>query len=363
MKQLPGPGRANNNKMRIGIYLNKYSDWLEAYSVLAAHPEAQEVHILHDDSGRCCRASVEPLFEQFKQGRQFSYEPVSPTHEEVFDLLCAELRRMRKGDVLAAPYTRLTHTWRTDLHDLAKNQGVVRVQLSEAFPDTIPALFYEISFNNHVRWGATRAQAFWRSIKFTPWVVHHAYRNVPELCYFELAPELRNRYVRRTEPVVLPELPASRREWIEANLTGPKRTLLLPGAGYDLQKMVAALGLTRYVATSKARELHLDGQTLPLEWHLCAEEVILAGCVDRVVGYPSLAFGWARRLGIEKLECYDSADMSKALGLGYGFWVRRALRSLGVEVKKQREDMMCHYSDVMAATEREITAQSAQTKQ
>ena len=92
------------------------------------------------------------------------------------------------------------------------------------------------------------------------------------------------------------------------------------------------LNIQEYIATSKNKEIIIDGKVIHLDDFICAEEVMLSGCVDEVIGYNSTAIGWALLIGNIKITCYESTALNRQYGFFNGSLTRKTLKKCGVRL-------------------------------
>jgi hypothetical protein len=153
-------------------------------------------------------------------------------------------------------------------------------------------------------------------------------------------PKVRNPFVRTTIQAAIPELNPEKKQFILQHAPGDKRPLLISGFGYNLQKMVTHLGVTRYIATSKDKEIIIDGRVIPLDDFICAEEVLLSGCVNEIIGYDSTAMCWAYLLNNVKITCYEAKKLSEQYGFLNGYLTRRTMKKCGLTLLPQCQEMV-----------------------
>lgn len=112
------------------------------------------------------------------------------------------------------------------------------------------------------------------------------------------------------------------------------------GFGYDYKRMAESLGLTRYVATSKHKEIIIDGVVHPLDDFICAEEVLLSGVVDKIIGYNSTAICWAYRIGGIEIETYEASALNRQYGFLFGSLSRKTLAKCGINLLAEKKDFL-----------------------
>lgn len=312
---------------RLVIALDKYSDWLEAYSCIHYNPDCDvEVHYLANNrnDGESIRGVFNNIVSNEKGVHFFQHEDKML----MFNKLKQVASQLKAGDFLIAPFVRYRHFWQ--LTALVKN-GVTTVHISECLPDTFGHVGYRLGFRGN-------KLKTWLTL---PFAKLYAVKHVPDICYFPLASYLSNPFVKKTLPVVVPALSNAKQEVLASLMGGEKRVLLIGGFGYDVKKMASELSLDKYIATSKGIEIIVDGIVYPLSQRICAEEVLLSGMVAGIAGYTSSAIVWGKLLYPSmNIECFKAEHFDRQYGPFYSFLAARSLKKMGITVKPENKRML-----------------------
>lgn len=310
--------------MRLLICLEKYSDFLEAYSIFHYFGKFQRVDILYLENERNNSKAVEGMFNEFKVDSFFSYISCS-NKLQLFEIVSDRLQVLQKGDVAAMPFVRYRDFWA--LVPFARTKGIITVHLSETFPDSFGLIGYRIAFRMGGKLFSKKNLK--QMIGIIPMYLY-ALMHKPDLCFYNLMPYVHNPFVKETVQAVLPKISEYKRNFLQNIVGDKKRPLLVSGFGYDLDKMVKYLNIQEYIATSKNKEIIIDGKIIPLDEFICAEEVMLSGCIDEVIGYNSTAIGWALLIGNIKIACYESTALNRQYGFFNGSLTRKTLKKCGI---------------------------------
>lgn len=321
--------------MKAVICLEKFSDWLEAYSLFTHFPAISEVKIIYIENQRNSKKAVESLFAEIKERISFTYEGTS-NRTLFFTAIGNCIPMLQKGDVLAAPFIRYRNIW--SYISETKKRGIVSIHLSESLPDSFGRLGYRLGFRLQ---NGSDAKEILKQLCIMPLMYGYATQHMPDFCFYNMAPAVKNPFVKKTIKASIPALDAHKKSFLLEHATGEKRPLLIAGFGYDLDKMVEVLQVKRYIATSKNREIIIDGIIYPLDEYICAEEVLLSGCVDAIIGYNSTAMCWAYLLGGVEITCYESKALSRQYGFMNGSLTRKTLKKCGIELLPEHPGMVC----------------------
>lgn len=304
---------------RIVIFIQKYSDWLEAYSVIKENPELPIIcHFVENE--RNDESSMKSIFEYLTNAK------VIYLKYENFLEMEAAFSTVKDGDIFVAPLCRFRSLWRT----VKKSSKRIRmVCLSESLPESFGLIGYRLGFQG-------------RKLKTKlalPALVLYDFLNKPEIGYFPYS-KIKNPFVKSSFPASIPPLSPYKQKLIEELTGGKKRPLIVSGWGYNLENMVDQLGLTEYIATSKGLELVVDGQKIPINERICSEEVLLSGYVSYVVGYNSATMVWAKYIYPNiSIDCYESLVLNKLCGK-FGTYSKKTFEKIGIEVKMGKPEMM-----------------------
>lgn len=320
--------------MKTIICLEKNTDWLEAESIFYYFDNIDFVKILYIENERNCKKSVESMFGNYKNGKTFEYECFK-SHEKFIKGIGDTLNLLDKGDVLAAPFIRYKQIW--TYVPKAKAKGIITVHLSESFPDSFGPLGYRLGFRLV---GGFNLKGFIKQLISMPIMYVYALTHEPDLCFYNMAPAVSNPFVKKTVKASIPTLDPKKKKFIEEKTSGQKRTLLIAGFGYDVDRMAEYTGLKQYIATSKNREIIIDGTEYPLDEYICAEEVLLSGCVDEIIGYNSTAMCWAYLLDNVRITCYESTQLSHLYGFMNGRLTRKTMKRCGLTLLPECKEML-----------------------
>lgn len=315
------------------ICMDKYQDWLEADSVFTNYPTIEKVKIIYKEGPRNSQKAVEGLFERYKSSILFEYISLHNT-EEWFHYVELVVSNLNENDIIAAPFVRYRDVWK--LVPVIRRKRAISIHLSESFPDSFGKIGYRFGF----RWRDGRpVKGFFKQLLIAPFAYIYALLHKPDVCFYNMWPMVKNPFVKKTEKAVIPQISQKKKEDIIALTNGEKRTLLLGGSGYDYKRMALSLNLTRYISTSKHKEIIIDGIIHPLDDFICAEEVLLSGVTNKIIGYNSTAICWAYRIGDIDIETYESTDLNRVHGL-YGYFSRKTLKKCGIKLLQERNDFI-----------------------
>lgn len=320
--------------MKVIICLEKFSDWLEAYSIFCHFDGIESAKVLYIEGERNNETAVKGMFEEFKSRLPFSYVG-TPDRPRFIEHIEKEIALAQKGDILAAPFIRYRPIWATVPQ--ARKKGIITVHLSESFPDSFNRLGYRLGFRLVT---GRNIVGIVKQLLLTP--AHYVYATLhkPDYCFYNMAPAVQNDFVRHTVKAYVPKVEQSKRDYLQSLTGGEKRPLLISGFGYDWRKMATYLGAEKYIATSKNREIILDGKIIPLDYYICAEEVMLSGCASSIIGYSSTAMCWAYLLGGIPITCYESSKLNEQYGFLNGILTRRTMKRCGLTLLPECKEMI-----------------------
>lgn len=311
--------------MEAVILLEKYSDWLEAYSFLSEY-KPTKIKVFFIDNDRNDVRSTFGVFDLHYSGSILYF--FDHNQEKVF----GEFRKYifeEEVETVLAPFIRYRHLWR-DINEL-RRKNITTIHLSETIPDSFGLIGYRIGFRG-------KKVSSWLT---WPYFYLFAQRNKPNSCYFPLAKWQINSFVQQTKEVVIPSLSAKKRSFLDEMTKGKKRVLLLGGFGYDIVNMAKYLCLDEFIATSKGKEIIVDGISHPVDERICAEEVLLSGLVCKVVGYESTVMVWAKLIDESiEIECFTSQALANNYGFFYNWLAKKTLGRLGINVQAECKDML-----------------------
>lgn len=310
--------------MKVLICLEKYSDFLEAESIFYYFNDIQEVELVYWENERNNTIAVRNMFYDFKEKICFNYISCE-NRLQLFEKANERLQGLHKGDVAAIPFIRYRNFW--SLISAAKSEGIITVHLSETFPDSFGLIGYRLGYRMGGKLFSKKNLK--QLIGIIPMYLY-ALTHKPDLCFYNLMPYVHNPFVKETVQAVLPKISEYKRNFLQNIVGDKKRPLLISGFGYSLDKMVKYLNIQEYIATSKNKEIIIDGKIIPLDEFICAEEVMLSGCIDEVIGYNSTAIGWALLIGNIKITCYESTALNRQYGFFNGSLTRKTLKKCGI---------------------------------
>lgn len=316
--------------VKIIIFLDKYSDWLETYGVLQANYRVSynvDLYILNND--RNDLVSIRGIYTSLLRKDSLLNIIQFDDKLELFRSFEIAAFHLKAGDFIVAPFIRYRDIWK--LAGNKKLNNVITVHISECLPDTFGHINYRLAFRS-------RKLKTWLTL---PIAKIYAMINKPDRSYFPFYPSMNNPFVKKTLSVVIPPLLGSKQLILKDLLSDEKRTLLIGGFGYDVKKMANYLKLDKYIATSKGMEIIIDGFKYPLIERICAEEVLLSGYVHNIVSYNSSAVVWAKIL-YPKMDilCYTATALNKQFGFLYNKLSKQNLSKIGVIVLPQCKEMV-----------------------
>lgn len=319
--------------MKVVIYMWKFSHWLEAYSIFCYFKGIDAVKVVFMESDRVNKKSVTALFEEFKKNISFEYE-IAKDKEELGKKIREEFDTLVRGDVFAAPIFPFRNMGA--YMPIARKRGIVTVHLNDGFPDCFGYYGYRLGYltRGGVNVIKLLKQSFLLPFFYFFWRTH-----MPDLSFYNMAPNVKIPVVKRTVQAFVPKLEEEKKRYLQGLTKGEKRPLLIAGFDYELDKMVKYLKIDKYIATSKMREIIIDGKRIALDYYVCAEDVLLSGCSDRIIGYSSTAMTWAYRIGGIDIVCYESPKMNEIYGY-YGKFARSTMKKCGLTLLPACKDMI-----------------------
>ena len=303
--------------MKIAIFLEKYSDWLEASHIFKYNTEKKNIDLYYINNDRN-DASISKVFEPFLDRKDSLTLHEFPNREKAFKQFGEDYKMLQKGDWAMAPFIRYKPLW--ELIKINKS-GVTTCHLSECFPDSFGKIGYRLGYRGLKI----------KTILAIPYFYRYAFAHMPDCCFYPLYPQIRNPFVKTTLPASLPSLSQDKLTFLREKTQGERRPLLITGFGFNLQKMAKNLNLTKYIATSKHKEIIIDGICYPIDIRICAEEVLSSGLISSIIGYNSSVMAWATHLENIEIKCYESRELNKQYGL-FGYFSRKTLKKMGIKL-------------------------------
>jgi hypothetical protein len=315
---------------KVIIFLDKYSDWLETYSVLDENRSLirqVDIYLLNND--RNDASSVRSVYIGILKEKSSIINIIQFKDKlELFQYFEIAAHKLSPGDFVVAPFIRYRDIWKLGGNKL---KNIITVHISECIPDTFGHVYYRLGFKS-------RKFKTWATL---PFAKIYAVMNKPDRCYFPFYPSMTNPFVKKTFQPSKPPLIDSKGILLENIISGENRTLLIGGFGYDIEKMASYLNLDKYIATSKGMEIIVDGQIYPLSERICAEEVLLSGYVNKVVSYNSSAVVWAKILYPQmEIVCYMATALNKQYGFLFNKLSIRSLNNIGIKVLPECKQML-----------------------
>jgi hypothetical protein len=321
---------------KIIIILDKYSDWLEAYSVIKTYPKYNLHYYYKDNDTRNDSNSINCIFSNIVSNSvEIQSFACGTTNEELWDKAKKSLLTLESGDIFCAPYIRFPAYWK-----LLKSipDDITTINLSDSFPDSFGYWGFGLGFG--------LGFGFWfrlRQFIKVPFRALYAITHKPDICFYPLFPNMKNVFVKQTLPVILPVLTMNKRQQILQITNGEKRPLLIGGFKFNVEKMAKYLKIDKYIATSKLMEIIVDGVKVPLNERICAEEVLMSGCVSAVYGYPSTVFAWLKHYCPEvETKCFWCNGLDHRYGF-YNRFAKQSLRKIGIEMEKEPQEILDEY--------------------
>lgn len=313
---------------KIVICLDKYSDYLEAYSAVVDYSN-YDIHCYFVENERNTVNSVKSIFSEIDDSRQVEIIAFTNKAELFKHFFINDCELFNAGDIFVAPFIRYRDLWK--MVPELRNKNILTIHISECLPDSFGHLGYRLGFrgNNLKSWLTL------------PFAKIYAITHKPDKCYFPMFPEIRNSFVKETLPVLVPTLSKDKKQTILNLCKQECRPLLITGFGYDLEKMLSSLNLKKFIATSKNKEIIIDGNTIPLDYHICAEEVLLSGLVTEIIGYNSTAIVWAKKLYPDiPIHCFESLTLKKSYGFLYNILSKKSLQNIGINLLPENKSFV-----------------------
>lgn len=315
------------------IFIDKYSDYLEASNLFSKEPSIVEATIIYREDERNDFVSMETAFTSANPWVHFHYEGFS-CRKDSFTYFSQNIVNLKKGDIVAAPFIRYFNLWK-QIGTLRK-ANITTVHLSECFTDAFGLCGYRLAYRS----GETfmdKAKSFLSILYFVPF----ALKNKPDICYYPLCPKVRNPFVRNNCIAQMPTLSNYKKEFFEKTCGNTKRKLLIAGSGYDIQKMVLFYNIDKYIATSKRKEIIIDGIRYDLQERICAEEVLASGKIDAICGYNSSVMAWAKtHFPNIAIDCFEAKMLNKQYGFLYGYLCKKIASKLGFSIQNECKEML-----------------------
>lgn len=312
---------------KIFICLEKYSDYLEAYSILFENQECDVVCYYIENERNTIR-SITEAFSAVHFKRKITFFGCNSRNDFFKKLHLLASQKFDGDDIFAAPFVRYRQIWK--LIEILPSE-VTTVHLSECLTDSFGHLGYRIAYRGN-------SIKTWLTL---PFAKYYAISHKADICYFPMFPNISNSFVKETRIAIKPNLSDNKRKLISFLTKDQKRPLLISGFGYNINKMASFLGLQKFIATSKNKEIFLDGEKIPLEQHICAEELLLCDVVSEIIGYNSTAMIWAKHLYPDMpIKCYEASGLNKTYGRLFGFFSKYSLKKIGIEMLPECKEMV-----------------------
>lgn len=315
------------------ILIDKYSDYLEASNLFVKNPLVEEATIIYVENDRNDFISMKTVFTSAIPSVHFHLKGFS-RKEDLSPYFYQSIANLVAGDVVAAPFIRYSELWK-QIGTLRKNR-IETIHLSECFPDAFGLCGYRLAFRSGGG-GMSKVKAFLSILYFVPF----ALKNKPDICYYPLYPKVRNPFVRNSRIAQMPALSNYKKEFFEKTCGNVKRKLLISGFGYDVQKMASFYNIDKYIATSKRKEIIIDGIQYDLQERICAEEVLASGKIDAICGYNSSVMAWSQTHFPEiTVDCFEAKALNKKFGFLYGFLCKKIASKLGFSIQNECREML-----------------------
>lgn len=305
---------------KVLFFFIKYSDYIEAYSELIKHKDYLDIILL--DKGRNNQTSMDifisilPNIKHIEVHTFFDFDVA-------IESLKLKAKSLQKGDVLIAPFIRYRSIWK--ILSLVRNKDIKTVHLSEPLPDSFGLLGYRLGFCN-----PKNSRYYYLSI--LPMVIY-AFFHRPDFCYFPCMPNLPNPFVCKSLEPLKPPLPKAKEKLLRQLLGSEHRPLVIAGFGYDAIKMAESRGWDKFIATSKNKEIIIDGVYHPTPFFVTAEDILLFDSPTELLSYTSSAVVWARRWYPDlKIDCYHASKLNQQYGFLCTRLIRRTLAKLKIKV-------------------------------
>lgn len=310
--------------MTMLVVFDKYSDWLEAYSAFLEYPSHKVViHFLENQ--RNDYASMDSLVKGLGIDHKSELN-VHRTHISLFEGVFSASMTLSEGDVIVAPFIRYRELWKI----ISSAKNVMTIHISESIPDAFGLIGFRLGFRG----------LNLKNVCLLPFTIIFALLNRPGVCFFPLMPVLKNDFVKETKTPHMPILINEKKILLDNLLGDKKRTLIVDGFGYCHLNMAKHLGLNSYVASSKAKELIVDGKIISIPVRISAEEILLHGLITDVVSYNSSTLAWIKFINP---NMPIKAFISKELDLKYGsytYYSRRVFNKMEIDLFPENTSML-----------------------
>lgn len=325
MKRKGMKPRDSASKIMMIAAIERHSDLLELWSAVDFY-QPKVLTLIFINGERTTQQGVENAISSWHSVcGDIRVIPASSKAEQ-FKML---LDRPHGTEVICAPFIRYRQLWMAV--PMFRASGIKTIHISDCLTDSFGQTGYRLAYKGR----------YLRSWLALPIYKIMSLRNLADECFYPCAPEVQNPFARITRYASRPPLAEDLFTKLSSLLKGEKRPLLIGGFGYDCCKMADHLGLTRYVATSKMKEIIIDGERIPLDSHICAEEVLLTSRISQLISYTSSVVVWAKRWFPQMpIQCYQSSMMSKMYGPLFTPLASRTLRRMGVVVESECEPMV-----------------------
>jgi hypothetical protein len=303
--------------MIITLVLDKYSDLYESYSAISHHGRKCSLVVFFRPSERIDSRTIE-LFMLSSGLFDFvnSLEIISIDSWKKIE------KHLLPTDILIAPFIRYFDLYR--LLFSSSQHNITTVHLSECLVDSFGPIGYRIGFqlNN------------WKSfVKIVPLAITYFFFR-PDQCFYPLFPYRINPLVKKTFHASFPVYDASYINYIRSLIPIYSDTLIIGGFGIDAHALAVYHGKEKtYVATSKHKEIFVNGKLITLPSHLSAEDVLAAHNFSVIISYESSVLCWAKIIRPNaEVICYR-ADGLKCYSPFINIYAKSVLNALGISVK------------------------------
>lgn len=286
--------------MKLVAFLNKPND--EAVIEAAVeHFRPEEIRLfLPTDNARLDEATV--LLWSFVERRDPKGILIKPY--EMNTITAAEILGLSKDaasglDAIVALPTSVRRAF-MDAIPLLRRSGIRSIEIPDGLNSAFGLLNHSLAIRlqrNPITWLKTL-----RALVKTPGCV-------ADFSFFPFYP-LNSFLARTTFPSAPPRIHRTKSEFLK-NYLDDSRPLLVGLEELSAGAMAEKLGIKRYLATCKEKNLIVDGRSIELPFYLCAEEVLASLNPLFTIGYASNAVVMAKKIHPERPVCLLTGILDK----------------------------------------------------
>lgn len=201
---------------------------------------------------------------------------------------------------------------------LLKNENYTLIHISDGVAHAFSLIGYVLGF---------RFKLKFRDI-VKCFIVYFEYKkSMADYSFFSLYPNF-NCFSKQTLPITYEKKISEKMDFIKKS-----KTLIVPGWGMTVQDLANYFNVSNnYCATSKDKEIFVDGSCQKLTNYITGEDVIDSSSIETVVGTPSTVLIYAKTKHPNlNVHCVLTGELNKTYGLFYEYFYVKLGKKVGVK--------------------------------